>query len=152
MLHVCRRLWGAVKSHCPRASHPPPSSLSVMSPPRPMAPSSLPLSLLATTTWWVGHQLAVLAVSAFDPLLPWGWCMMSFSVNMPDPIWLRSVGQKRAQWWLDSGWLPGWIHLAKTWHGKPWPNQIQAGFARYDPHRLWKNAAESESGKLVEGR
>lgn len=68
MLHVCRRLWGAVKSRCPRASRPPPSSLSVMSPPRPMAPSSLPPSLLATTTWYVGHQLAVLAVSAFDPL------------------------------------------------------------------------------------
>ena len=30
-------------------------------------------------------------------------------------------------------------------------NQIWAGFAQYDPERLWKHATESESQKLVAG-
>ena len=45
--------------------------------------------------------------------------------------------------------------------GSVWPkpdtvsqnnNRIRAGFAQHDPGRLWKNATQSESGKLVAGR
>ena len=32
---------------------------------------------------------------------------------------------------------------------QPEPNQIRSGVAQYDLGRLWKNATESESGKLV---
>ena len=35
---------------------------------------------------------------------------------------------------------------------QPEPNPIRDDFAQYDPGRLWKNATESESGKVEEGR
>ena len=43
------------------------------------------------------------------------------------------------------------IHLAKTSHSQPEPNQIRPGFAQYDLGHLWKNTTESQSGKLVAG-
>ena len=45
--------------------------------------------------------------------------------------------------------LPDRICLAKTWHVQPELNPVWAGFAQYDPGHLWKNATESESGKLA---
>ena len=51
--------------------------------------------------------------------------------------------------WLASGLDPFGQNL-KTWHSRPEPNQIQAGFAEDDPGHL--NATESETGKLVAGR
>ena len=38
---------------------------------------------------------------------------------------------------------------SKIWHSRPEPSRIRACFAQYYPGRLWKNATESESGKLV---
>ena len=91
------------------------------------------------------------------------WCLQCYSycncllcwiipVNMLDPIcihpdWLRSISQKWVWWFLTTGFLLDQIHLAKTRHIQPEPNQIWAGFAQCDLGHLSKNAAESESGK-----
>ena len=78
-------------------------------------------------------------------------------VNMPDPIciWsdqLCNTGQKQARWFLQTSLLLDQICLAKTWYSQSEPNQIQAGFAQYHLGNLWKNATESERGKLVAGQ
>ena len=61
----------------------------------------------------------------------------------------QHTGQKQAGWFSHTGLHPDRIRLAKTWHSQPDQNRIRAGFARYDPGRLWKNATDSENGKLV---
>ena len=40
----------------------------------------------------------------------------------------------------------------KTSHSLPEQNQIWAGISQYDLGHLWKNATESENGKLVAGQ
>ena len=74
-------------------------------------------------------------------------CQIQFLSN---PDRLRS--QKWARWLLHTGLLLERICLAKTWYIQLEPNQIRAGFAQYDLGRLWKNATESERGKLVAGQ
>ena len=44
------------------------------------------------------------------------------------------------------------IRLAKTRYNQPELNRLWAGFVYYYPGHLWKNANESENGKLVAGR
>ena len=64
-----------------------------------------------------------------------------------DPDQLKGIGPKQARWCISL--LPDQICLVQTWHSQPEPNQKWAGFAQYDPGCLWKNAVESENGKLV---
>ena len=66
-----------------------------------------------------------------------------------DQDWFESIVQKQAWWFLHASLYPDQIHMAKTWHSQPGPNWTQAAFAQYVPGHLWKNASESESGKLV---
>ena len=67
--------------------------------------------------------------------------MCIFPVNMLDLIWISSeVGQMILAHWLASRLDPFGQNLTLS------------GFAQYDLGHLWKNATESESGKLIAGR
>ena len=85
------------------------------------------------------------------------WEINRYPVNMPDPIRRRS-GLAGKQWpeagrmILAHRLVPDRIRSAKTGHNQPELNRTRAGFAQYCPGRLWKNATESETGKLVAGR
>ena len=75
-------------------------------------------------------------------------------VNMPDSVHIQSGSAwKHWQEFLKHQFASGPIRLAQTWHSHPELNWIWAGFAQYDPGRLWKNAIKSaEREKLVVGQ
>ena len=72
---------------------------------------------------------------------------------MPDPI--RIGSEALASSGLDDTCTPAFFRAGSVGQkpdSQPEPNWIQAGFAQYDLGRLWKNATESESGKLEVGQ
>ena len=85
----------------------------------------------------------------------WGnlLCVDLLPVNMPDKIQISSEAFARI--WLDDSCtahrLASRPDLFSPNPRQPEPNRIRAGFAQYDLGRQWKNATESESGKVVAG-
>ena len=76
---------------------------------------------------------------------------------MPDPIRfpIRIGSETLARTGPDDSCTPACFWAGPVWpkpNSQPEPNRIRAGFAQYDPGRLWQNATESERGKLVAGR
>ena len=90
----------------------------------------------------IGQNLTQLARTQLDP----GWFCTIWSgpsVEEHNRVWKWETGssrfafcQNRTHWFLHTGLLPDKMRLPKTWPGHP--DQIQVGFAQYDPGLLWK--------------
>ena len=86
----------------------------------------------------------------------WGnlLCVDLLPVNMPDIIQISSEAFARIE--PDDSctahWLASRPDLFSQNPKQPEPNRIRASFAQHDPGHLWKNATESESGKVVAGQ
>ena len=91
-------------------------------------------------TGWLGVKHKVACLPTVD----------LYPVNMPDPVRIDSATLARSGPY-DSC-TPACFRTGSVcWHSLPEPNGTQAGFAQYDPGRLWKNATESEIGKMIAG-